>query len=704
MLETILQAPFMRLLVAFSIGIALRLSISIPIPIAVLLFIITFGIAIGLTTLNKISGNYRFRWIYGFNLHLFFLAFGILITQQKLFSFDNGLKIKGTAMELIGTVSEPPEYRTNSVRCYFDITQVKENKHFKNVKEKVLLYFHKDTNSIHILAGDILLVNSMPGEVDYSGNPYEFNFRRYLAFKGIRYTAYLDNSDWKILAHKNLPVLMQWADELRQKLLGIFSSIGMHGDELAVASSLVIGDQSGLENEIKRAYTTSGTMHILAVSGMHVALIYEILIILLVFLDRVKYGKMLKLVIILLIIWAYSLITGLPASVLRASVMFTFITMGQLTNRPANIFNSLACSAFFLLLINPGNLADVGFQLSYLAVFSIIVFYPLIYHLFYVKNFILNQVWAITAVTLAAQIGTTPISLFYFHQFPNLFLLSNLVIIPLSTVIIYFSIILIVFSGWHWAALILGKVFTFLVWLLNKTVITIEKIPGAVTKGIYLSEFQVILLYTFVFLAVFYVLRKRPVYIILSLSIVFILTGINLLVNLKASTTKEFIVYNERNNLIIQFRNGNQSVWLVEKSNDRIAYFIEKSKYAMNCPENKVVQMDSVFEQSKNVGIWVNNSVWIHHNFLQFQGKRFAIIDDIALSKTESNAIPLDYLFLRCAIKNKNYDFLKWYHPQTIVLGSAISKYKARSFGKELANKSLNVYSTCIAGALKITL
>lgn len=225
------------------------------------------------------------------------------------------------------------------------------------------------------------------------------------------------------------------------------AGLGIEGDEYSVAAAILLGYDDELPPELRQNYVTAGSMHVLCVSGLHVGIIFLVFSTILSFLD--KYGavfKILKFCILLLIMWTYAFIAGLAPSILRATIMISFIVIGKIIKRNGVIINSIAASAFVILAIEPEDLFNIGFQLSYAAVIGIVVLQRPIYNVFYIKNKILDKIWELTSVTLAAQFATAPFTIFYFNQFPLYFWLSNLFMTPLSTVVIIGGMIMLLVS------------------------------------------------------------------------------------------------------------------------------------------------------------------------------------------------------------------------------------------------------------------
>jgi len=339
-------------------------------------------------------------------------------------------------------------------------------------------------------------------------NPGEFDHKRYLAFHNVYHRAYLKNTDWVYSGNTSANPLLQFSLTLRNKLLNILSANHIKGNEFSVGAALLLGYEDQLDQDIISSYANTGALHVLSVSGLHVAIVYVFFNWLLFFLDKMKYGAIIKTILLLAFLWLYTLITGLSPSVLRATTMLSFIVIAKASNRYTNIYNTLAASIFLLLLIDPFLIMNVGFQLSYLAVIGIVYIQPKIYDWFYVQNWLLDKTWMLTSVSIAAQIATFPLALFYFHQFPNYFLVSNFIVIPLSTLVIYLGIALFVLAKVSMVALYLSMGFNYSVWFLNESVKEIEKWPYASLQGISITVLENWLFYGFIILF-FYLFNKR---------------------------------------------------------------------------------------------------------------------------------------------------------------------------------------------------
>ena len=547
------QAPFFKFLFPFVLGIATNIYLDIAPPFFLLVIIFSaFVVCLVLSQYAKIHWN--FRWIFGLITFLFFLVSGALITKQgqSVSCIENNTKISA-----IIRLVDIPEIRTTSTRVAAEISMVQVDNEWKQVNEKTLLYFStSDSLSKNLTYGDIIAIKaqfkSPPGEQ----NPYQFNYKAYLEKKDIHRVAFVSSANWFRVGNKQKRAYAL-SLKLRNSLMHLYTKVGIEGENLAVLTALTMGYKNLLDQETRKAFTASGAMHILAVSGLHVGVLFATLSLLLFFLNSSSRGRIIKALILIVFLWFYAYFTGLSPSVVRASLMFSLVTLGTAFSRKTNIYNTLSASAFVILALNPMLITEVGFQLSYSAVLSIVFFYPHIYKVIYVKNRLLNSVWQLLAVSLAAQLGTFALGLFYFNQFSNLFLFTNLYAIPLATVAIYASV----------ALLLLGSFIPFLGvffgWVLNHTLSALsylvhftENIPYSTSEGVFISATQAIVL-TLALLMLALLLQHRKVqYLFIMLAcflILFIEQSVRYIIQNEES---EMVVFADSHKSILGFRNG----------------------------------------------------------------------------------------------------------------------------------------------------
>ena len=397
--------------------------------------------------------------------------------------------------------------------------------------------------------GEVWLVQGAPEPSKGPANLGEFDYRRYLQYHQVYHAQYVHQGQYKVLGNSplNLPVAV--SQRAAAVLDGVFRRYVPHRREYALGTALVLGFKDDIDQETKQAYANTGTTHIMAVSGLQVGLLFAALQWLLARVPlRSTQGAALRRRLLtaglgLALIWSYAFLTGLSASVLRATVMFTLLILGQAWERQSSIFNTLSAAAFLLLLYNPYLLCDVGFQLSFLAVLSIVYLHPQLVRWLDVRNHVLDYrrswhaplvqrgwhvaagladaTWQLTALSIAAQLATFPLSLYYFHQFPFNFLLANLIAVPISSLAVYVGVGLLLVKGLvalpaMWLPWLdglpraVGYVFEKLILLFNEYILRIgQLLPGAVVGGIHLSQGQTLLLFLLIIAACVFVVARR---------------------------------------------------------------------------------------------------------------------------------------------------------------------------------------------------
>ena len=386
-------------------------------------------------------------------------------------------------------VRSVPEEKTNSWKIEAEIISFLSGD-WKPTRGKVLLYVSKQLGDPIWKYGDQLVIKGAPEPLKPPANPGEFDFKRFLSFKNIYHQHFVRTHEVAFLAPTQTRGFIYYSHEARRWAAKTLNRFIGGKQQQAIAAALILGVTDGIDNELQNAYAASGAMHVLAVSGLHVGIIYAMLLFLLKPLQRYHHSRWWIAGISLLCLWMFAFVTGLSPSVLRAVAMFSFVAVARPFGARTNIYNTLAASAFVLLLYNPYLIMSVGFQLSYLAVLGIVYVQRPLYQSLEIENKLLDWVWQITCVSLAAQLATFSLGLLYFHQFPVYFLISNLFVIPLSTLILITGILLLVLSSISFVAGLIAKLMWAMIWLLNQVVFITEDMPLSIINNIHLTTLQ----------------------------------------------------------------------------------------------------------------------------------------------------------------------------------------------------------------------
>lgn len=379
---------------------------------------------------------------------------------------------------------------------------------------KLILYFDKKDFASPFAYGDVLLIKGSPSVVEGPANPGEFDYREYLSFRNIYHQHFLRGDLVQWVGNHPPNVVFAMANRVRTWAITCIEKNVSDAQQQGIALALVLGVTSGIDSELRQAYATTGTMHVLAVSGLHVSIIYMIILTVLKPLNRSSAGKWMLATVSLILLWGYAFVTGLSASVLRAVTMFSFLAVARAWGKSTNIYNTLAASAFCILMYDPFMIMHVGFQLSYLAVIGIVSLQPDIYRLWEPDNRLLDEVWKMSSVTLAAQVATSPIGMLYFHQFPNYFLLSNLLVVPGSFVVLVTGLALLAFSFSDTLAAWIGWLLGWSIEGINTVIFAIESLPFSRIDDILLTPFQCWLLSAAI-VAIILLFKQRKLYFLL---------------------------------------------------------------------------------------------------------------------------------------------------------------------------------------------
>jgi competence protein ComEC len=589
--------PFLRFLAAFISGILFYILTKPSFHYLPVLLTFTTVYFLVFLISRKSKSTYAFKPFLGvLGIGILFLS-GIQVARQHdmLTGTDHvGRYINGISYYTATVINEPEE-KERSFKTLISVNQIKTGNDWKPACGKIYLYVKREKGN-KLIYGDQILIKGQPQLISGPANPEEFDYRKYLALQNIYHQQFISSEDLLLTGNKPPNYLMKWSGILRNGCDRIYKN-SLPPDEYKMASALVLGIRNSLDPTIKDAYANTGTMHILAVSGLHVAIIFQILSILLGRINKVRHGNYILASLLLILLWFYAFITGLSPSVLRAVTMFSFMIIAKSMNRNTNIYNTLALSAFILLCFDPFFVLDVGFQLSYIAVSGIVYLHPKIYHSISILNPALDKIWEMTSISLAAQLATFPICLLYFHQFPVYFLLSNFLVIPISFLILYLGLGLLALAWFPMAAHCCAWCLTKLIWLMNLIVLTIEKFPYALINGIDITIPETIMVYAIIIYLLVFIYRKKLRYLSFCLMLIITFSSFQILKSAEKTTLNKMIVYNIKGHTAIGFIKKDQAELLVDSSlknkSSKIKYHIYGHLYKLGISKIKIAAIET---------------------------------------------------------------------------------------------------------------
>jgi len=695
-IQFIKQLPFVRLILPFILGIIFQIYFTLNLKFVPYFIILSLLVIVIIELIKLNNYKFRFRFISGIFINILLVLSGAYIVKLK-----TPEKFKNIGEEIIGEaiLSEPPSEKDNTFKTFAKLKQYSFNDSIIQWDKKIVIYFEKDSFSSNLKYGDKIVFKSRINEIITAGNPYEFNYRKFLFNKGIIAQTYIRKNNWKNTNENEGYLIFKFAYNARKYLSEIYKSHNIEGQEFAVLQALTLGDKSEIDKDTRKSYVASGAMHILAVSGLHVGIIYMILNFLLKFLDKLKtkkkhYGTFIKAVILITLLWTFALISGLSPSVRRAALMFSIVIIGRANKSNVIIYNSISASAFILLLINPYQITNVGFQLSYAAVISIVHFQPKIANLFVIKNKILYYFWSLTAVSIAAQIGTAPISLFYFHIFPNYFFIGNLIVIPLAFVIVIGAFMLLVFSAIPYLSTGIAFLLKWIIWLLNFSVATIEKLPFSYTENISFNIQDVFFMVIIIILVAILLTYKQAKNIIHILAILLIWISFNTVQKINNNTNSKLYVYNIKGKSAINFLE-NKNILVSD-----ISIFKDESiKYGMLSNWMHLNKTDYTFVDF-NEENYDENSIFKYKNYLFVKSNKLLIINNKDQIKHRTNKkLFINFIIISDNVNVTINDILQVYDTNIIIIDSSNNYYNKEKLKNECESLNQKYFAVSESGA-----
>lgn len=682
------RAPFIRLLIPLIAGIIaqdfLHFSLWTLLPAGVMVVLCNF-------LFSKMPPFFQFRrrYIQGALLMVFFMLLGMALTQLK--DIKNKSNWFGNATVennyFIAVLNEDLQEKEKTFKAEAGIIYRINNDSLLAVSGKALLYFLKDSSISYPAYGDTLLLNNSLQRIGNSGNPGAFDYSAYMARKQIYHRAFLRKDDWTYIGRREGWDMGYALARARKKANEIIGKYVSGNDEKAMAKALITGYRLDLDRDLVQLYSNAGVVHLIAISGLHLGLIYLLLMAVVRWAPFLRKSELAGFLIVISCLWFYTLFTGATASVLRAAVMFSFVCVGAMIKRRSAIYNTLFASAFLLLCYDPMLLWDVGFQLSYLAVFGIVLLSAPIYNLLYFKNKLLKKIWKLCSVSIAAQLLTLPLCMYYFHQVPLLFLLANLIAIPLASWALWAGLAVLAFSWIPSVATAIGYVTSWLLWLMNHWVMWINELPLVVWGQIQLKPLHTLLLYVLLATIIYWWFNKSKKALMFSLSILLIFLLLKNINSWQLYRRHTMIVYNVSGRRAADFITRGRYTYLGDniKDSDRLSYQynIRPARLAWNADEGKsIYQLPPLYT---------------------FGNKEILFIDSAINFKEVPHRLHFDYIVLSENARVKMSEIMKVIDCNMIIFDGSNSYYTIRKWKKECEALHLRTHTVATQGAFITT-
>ncbi len=691
MIPTWKNIPFLRYIIPLSAGIICSWYFSLGWKTAAILFFLSIPFII-LFNISNQQRKFVYSWLPGISITIICFAFGVLLVWLKLINHQSqwiGHDYKKGDIVTIRLL-EPLSERQKTYKALAEFVTIEHNGKTKKASGNLILYFHKDRTPPSLKYGNIIAINKPLQEIKNAGNPGGFDYKRYALFNGITHQLFLKQNEYVLVKEIKTNIFWKQMFHIRDYVLQTLRKNIQGDQETSVAEALLIGYRDDLDRDLVQAYSNTGVVHIIAISGLHLGLIYWLLLILLKPLDKIKRINWLKPVLAVAFLWIFSLLTGAGASVLRSAVMFSFIAGGEVLGRKGNIFNSLAASAFVLLCYNPFFLWDVGFQLSYAAVLSIVLFMKPIYNWFVFDNKLLDKAWQLNAVTLSAQILTLPLAMYHFHQSPNLFFITNFIAVPLSSIILFGEILLMTISFVPFLANWTGFALSYLLKWMNQFIVWTDHFSFAVTDGIIHTPLQTISLYLFIAASAVWLLQKKTKAVKWSLgflSMFFLLQSFELY---KTKTQSKLVVYNLSRQQAVDLMIGADYYFMGDS-------VLLQDGFLRNFHLKPSRIFYRTYHSPKTSAAFENKAFTIHH-------KNILMIDQNYRFDSLQNRIKADVVIVSKNPKLYISNLIKTIDCKQIIFDSSNPQWKVELWKKDCARFGINSFCTNEQGAFVMSL
>ena len=671
--------PILRLLLPLMLGIVLADAFYQPLASlqGYLLGITLFSFVLLVACLWRCK-----NWFVLF-LHLTLMGVGMLLTSRWLEKASFSFPEEYGAYQI--RIEEQPEEKPRSILCRSslltsDSTLMKTEKTF-------LFYLAKDSASYQLNKGDTLWVYAQLESVVPSGIPEAFDYGRYLRRKGVCGSAYVAGGHWKMVGHSSSMSFMDRLEKVREGLKERYRELGFQGDELALLTALTVGEKEDLSEEIREVYSVSGASHVLAISGLHIGLLYSILWMFFTPWRRNRKLKVVSVFIIIGVLWTFAALTGFPVSVVRSVIMFSLIGISSLLQEKPHTLNTLTTAAFMMLLFRPLWLFEIGFQMSFAAVASIVLLHPKLSSLWNVRHWSLRWFRDMLSVSIAAQIGVAPIIAFYFHRFSVYFLLTNFWVIPMVSVVMYVAVFMLVLlpfpSLQQWVAILEIK----LIHWQNAVLEGISQWPSATIDRIWLTVIEVFAWYVVIWLCYRFFQKHTPQRTLQALVGLLLLVGGHWWLGQQAIMKPGIVFYNVRGCPAVHLVSGLEESYIVAS--------------------DSLQQVDQLIRQADPYWMRRNLAVppvrTIENQIVSFHGKRICLVnDDRWRKKASAQKLPIDYLYVSSGYRGTLEELCTLFNVHEVIVDSSLSDYYRERLERECREKHIPLRRMSSEGILEI--
>lgn len=690
------EIPLVRLLVPFMAGIAAGVAIERPWAELWVVLLVSAPVWMWWGVRRH---SFRFRWVYGVVLSVWMAALGYWYSG----AYDERslprhfAKVCPSAVVFVGVVADAPD-KGGKVKVPLRVqAAAAQPGAWQSCEGYLLLFLDPAPSADSLRYGDRIWVEAQASPVESPKNPHAFNYQRYLHFRNLHYQAFVRDGAFGLIERGGGHLLWRYAYAWRDRLLTVLRDYFPTQDEYAVASALLLGYKEDLSEELRTTYVQTGSMHALAVSGTHVGLVYLGLYFLV---RRLPWRGIWKrwgdVVLVLLGIWTFALITGGSPSVMRAALMFTIFQIGQATQQQAPIWNVLGATALILLVANPYYLFDLGFQLSFAAVAGIVGLRRVLLRYSPVLPSWLQGPWDVLLVGVSAQLGTLPLSLYYFHQFPVYFWLAGWVVVLGGALYMWGAALLLLLHAFiPPAAEVVGWGLYYGLGAMNQAMQAIQHLPGSVVQGIWISSWAIVFLYISIAYGAAGLLYKQRRWLLVASLALLVVAVENLMRQMPLLHQRQAVLYAVGRHLLFDFFDGpTLYTWSDDIPERRERFAAEANRMAAGFLK------PTAYVQAHSEQPFRSSNLFVQPPFVQFYDKTIAVVEHSGhLGNRTSVPLPVDALVLHNNPRVTMAECLQHFAPKIVVIDASNGSRRSRQWQAECEAQRLPVYDIRQQGA-----
>ena len=633
------------------------------------------------------------KWMFGVGAMLFMFAVGLFVENRQ--ACEKAPRWSGTKDFYTASLVEMPVVRGTNVKVLAEVAaDSAASADDERSKGLVYLYFQRTVDTELLSAGDMLTFESKINPPENLDNPAEFDIEGYYYIKGVSGTAFVPERKWQLLSDKKQNLRI-YALKLRAKAVALYERLGFEKESLALLSALTLGERRDFPKDLKEAYSAAGASHILALSGLHLGILYMLLAFVVPLRGRNIFLRILRELIILVALWGFAFVAGLSPSVVRAATLFTLMSLGRLFGYDVSSVNSLSFAAIAMLLFSPHLLFDVSFQLSFVAVLVILLVVPSLQKAMgvYEHGVLYGYIVNLFIISLVAQVGVMPLVWYYFGVFPVYFLLTNIFVVPLA-----FVVILLVLAVWlfsfapflqHLVAWLLAQVIA----LMNVGVETVSAMPGASFVLPPLTAWSAVAMGLLMILLVFALFHRRQSLVVVSSSMLVLFVVVCVALGQSTNEGNYMVIYNNHKNPLLHlvFKGGENYLLSTVPQLDAEYEYVSKP-----------------FLQREGLAVpqWVDGEcndslLQCNDGLFVFDGVRVKLLDNAHWSENEC-AEPVDILVLCRGFLGRINKLVKVYPAECVVVDGSLYKRSRERIKREYSQLGIEVVDISQIGAVKV--